>query len=157
MPLPVFADNCGVLSVSNDFNGGTDASGIYRYGSTTVVYTVTDVNSNMTTFNQQVVVELENEPGNGLIIPEAFSPNEDGLNDRFEILGLEQYSEVELKIFNAHGIEVYYHENYDNSWDGMARAGLGDNSKLPTGTYYYILNLNPGGGLVNGFIYLKQE
>jgi gliding motility-associated-like protein len=157
--MPVFADNCGVQSVSNDFNGGTDASGIYNYGTTTVVYTVTDINSNAATFNQQVVVELENEPEHGLIIPEAFSPNEDGFNDRFEILGLEQYSENELKVYNVHGIEVFTMSNYDNSWDGMAKAGFGDNSKLPTGTYYYvlILNLNSEESFVKGFIYLKQE
>ncbi len=97
IPLPVFADNCGVLSVANDLNGGTDASGIYEYGSTTVTYTVSDINNNIATFNQLVVVGFENGPEHGLVIPEAFSPNEDGLNDRFEILGLEQYSEVRMR------------------------------------------------------------
>jgi gliding motility-associated-like protein len=154
---PEFFDNCGIETVVNNFNGGTDASGIYRYGTTTVMYTVTDVNSNTATFDQQVVVELENGPEHGLIIPEAFSPNEDGLNDRFEILGIEQYPENELAIFNVHGIEVFRMPAYDNSWDGTTAAIAGNQNKLPTGTYYYIIKLKPGGMLVRGFIYLRKE
>ena len=157
IPLPVFTDNCGILSVSNDFNGGADASGIYQYGTTTVVYTVTDINNNTETFNQQVHVGFENEPEHGLVIPEAFSPNEDGMNDRFEILGLEQYSENELQVYNVHGIEVFRMADYDNSWDGIAQGKLNDGNKLPTGTYYYVLRLIPGDKLIKGFVYLRRE
>jgi gliding motility-associated-like protein len=155
--LPVFADNCGILSVTNDFNGGSDASGIYQYGTTTVVYTVTDINSNTVSFSQQVVVGYENEPEHGLIIPEAFSPNEDGLNDRFEILGLEQYSENELQIYNVHGIEVFRMADYDNSWDGTSTGNMDDGNKLPTGTYYYIIYLNGKDSLRKGVGYLRRE
>ncbi len=55
-PVPVFTDNCGILSVVNDFNGGTDASGIYSLGTTIVAYTVTDINGNAALFNQEVIV-----------------------------------------------------------------------------------------------------
>jgi gliding motility-associated-like protein len=157
MPLPVFTDNCGIFSVTNDFNGGSDASGIYQYGSTTVVYTVTDINNNTATFNQQVVVGLENELENGLVIPEAFSPNEDGLNDRFEILGIEQYPENDLYVYNVNGIEVFYMKDYDNSWDGTSTGNMDDGNKLPTGTYYYVIYLNGKDSLRKGFVYLRKE
>ena len=39
---PTTADNCGVASVTNNFNGTADASGTYPIGTTTVVWTVTD-------------------------------------------------------------------------------------------------------------------
>jgi gliding motility-associated-like protein len=93
----------------------------------------------------------------GLIIPEAFSPNEDGLNDRFEILGLEQYSENELQVYNVHGIEVFRMADYDNSWDGIAQGKLENGNKLPPGTYYYVLRLIPGDKLIKGFVYLRRE
>jgi len=157
MPLPVFIDNCGVQSVSNDFNGGPDASGDYTIGTTTVVYTVFDINGNNTQFNQQVIVSSENEPEWGLVIPEGFSPNEDGLNDRFEILGIEQYPDNELRVFNVHGNEVYQKSNYDNSWDGTSASNLNTGSKLPTGTYYYALYLGTGDTVIKGFVYLRRE
>ena len=157
MPIPNFLDNCGVQSVSNDFNGGPDASGDYSFGTTTVVYTVTDINNNSTEFNQQVIVSSEDKPEWGLIIPEGFSPNEDGLNDRFKILGIEQYPDIELRVFNVHGSEVYHKANYDNSWDGTSTSNLNPGSKLPTGTYYYAIYLGMEEAVIKGFVYLIRE
>ena len=157
MPLPLFNDNCGVQSIINDFNGVQDASGEYPFGTTTVVYLVTDLNDNSTEFNQQVTVSSENEPEWGLIIPEGFSPNEDGLNDRFEILGIEQYPDNELRVFNVHGNEVYRKKNYDNSWDGTSASNLNKGSKLPTGTYYYAINLGMEEAVIKGFVYLRRD
>ena len=91
------------------------------------------------------------------VIPEGFSPNEDGLNDRFEILGIEQYPDIELRVFNVHGSEVYRKANYDNSWDGTSASNLNTGSKLPTGTYYYVLYLGTGDTVIKGFVYLRRE
>jgi gliding motility-associated-like protein len=154
---PVFVDNCGILTVENDVTGGPNASGTYPYGTTTVSYTVVDVNENQALFTQEITVNIEDEPADGLIIPEAFSPNEDGLNDRFVILGLEKYSENNLHIYNAHGIEVFQMTAYDNSWDGTAKGHMDRGTKLPTGTYYYVLYLNGKDALRKGFLYLRRE
>ncbi len=43
---PATSDNCGVASVSNDYNGTTDASDTYPVGTTTVTWTVTDIHGN---------------------------------------------------------------------------------------------------------------
>ncbi|NTW23920.1 MAG: HYR domain-containing protein, partial [Lentimicrobium sp.] len=43
IPLPEVSDNCGVESVVNSFNGTNDASGVYPVGTTTVIWTVTDI------------------------------------------------------------------------------------------------------------------
>lgn len=67
-----------------------------------------------------------------LKIPNLFTPNGDGLNDRFEIKGLEYYPENRLLIFNRWGNEVYNVKTYKNDWDG---------STLGEGTYYYIFEL----------------
>ncbi len=67
-----------------------------------------------------------------LKIPNGFTPNGDGLNDRFEIRGLEFYPENRLLIFNRWGNEVYNVKTYKNDWDG---------ADLNEGTYYYIFEL----------------
>ena len=157
MPLPDFSDNCGLQSVINDFNEGSDASGNYPLGTTTVGYTVTDLSENSKVYYQQVVVQTDIGPGEDLVIPEGFSPNEDGLNDRFEILGLDQYPNNELRVFNVHGNEVYRMAGYDNSWDGTSHSNLNKGGHLPTGTYYYALDLGTGEAVLKGFVYLRRE
>jgi len=67
----------------------------------------------------------------------GFSPNGDGVNDRWVIPCLERFPENELTIVSRWGQEVYFQENYQNDWDGTA-AG----QALPAGTYYYLLKLN---------------
>lgn len=80
-----------------------------------------------------------------LFIPQGFSPNGDDNNDRFEINGL--YGRpVKLTIFNRWGNKVYEKDKYDNSWDGrpnVSGVSLG-NGKLPSSTYYYILQFLDG-------------
>jgi hypothetical protein len=56
IPAPYTADNCGVASVSNNFNNTADASGVYPVGVTTVVWTVTDIHNNTATCSMTVTV-----------------------------------------------------------------------------------------------------
>jgi gliding motility-associated-like protein len=156
LSAPVTTDNCGIQSVINDFNGGADASGIYQVGITTVIYTVTDQSGNTAQCSQQIIVSSSEVLPFGLVIPQGFSPNNDGLNDTFEILGMEAYPENELFVYNLWGYEVYYMHGYNNSWDGTASRGALSDQKLPTGTYYYILKLG-NEQVVKGFVYLIKD
>jgi gliding motility-associated-like protein len=91
-------------------------------------------------------------------IPEAFTPDIDNLNDFFEIKGIQNYSNNQLTVYNRWGNEVYFKSGYNNDWDGTANRGLvvGD-EKLPTSTYYYILDLNGDGKTIyKGYVYLER-
>ena len=70
--------------------------------------------------------------GPELLIPNLFTPNGDGNNDAFEILGLNQYGNNELVIVNRWGNELFRAKNYQNNWTG---EGLNE------GTYYYLLRV----------------
>lgn len=105
-----------------------------------------------------VLVRVSDE---ALFVPNAFSPNGDGLNDYFEIVGIGSYERVTLKIFNRWGNLVYESENYgpggDGFWDGKATRGIRTgNGEMPTGTYYYTLDLGRGNEKLSGFIYLDR-
>ena len=96
------------------------------------------------------------------LIPDAFSPNNDNINDYFEIIGIDKYEGNSIMIFNRWGNKVYTATNYGISstpqfWDGKSNTGflLGD-EELPTGTYYYVLNLGNGVDPVAGSIYLDR-
>ncbi|WGQ09623.1 gliding motility-associated C-terminal domain-containing protein [Pedobacter gandavensis] len=71
-----------------------------------------------------------------LEIPNTFTPNGDGKNDTFQIVGRENYEYIDLAVFNRWGDQVYKNNNYKDEWDG---TGLND------GTYFYVLKLTKGG------------
>jgi gliding motility-associated-like protein len=116
----------------------------YYVGQDEFVYTICDNFGNCN--SAKVLVTIEDVP---FFIPEAFSPNGDGINDKFQIKGLAKYKTIEIVIFNRWGNIVYQSKNYgdgigkDGFWDGKAtnglRIGTGD---VPSGTYYYILTLD---------------
>lgn len=84
-------------------------------------------------------------------IPQGFSPNGDGMNDRFEITGIENHPANRFTVFDRWGREVYAVQGYDNSWDGHSTNG----TPLLEDTYFYVLNLN-GERTYNGYIILKR-
>ncbi|MEJ7557099.1 MAG: gliding motility-associated C-terminal domain-containing protein [Pedobacter sp.] len=72
-----------------------------------------------------------------LIIPNAFSPNGDGINDILNIPGLDTFKQSILTIFNRNGQQVFESLAHLKPWDGTHNG-----KPLPTGTYYYIIELN---------------
>jgi gliding motility-associated-like protein len=85
-------------------------------------------------------------------IPNAFSPNGDGINDYFWITGIEKYPDARLSIYDISKKEVYHKSHYGNIdfweseteawWDG--KSNLRNTNALPAGTYVYILDLANG-------------
>ncbi|MBY0536364.1 MAG: PKD domain-containing protein [Chitinophagaceae bacterium] len=80
-------------------------------------------------------------------IPNAFSPNGDGINDTWVIEHLESYPGATVEVFNRYGQRVYYSIGYGKAWDGNYNG-----SPLPIGTYYYIINPKNGRSQLNGSI-----
>jgi len=63
-------------------------------------------------------------------------------------------------IFNRWGDKVYEGQDYQNTWGGESpRGSIGTNGILPSGTYYYIINVvnRPEFGQLNGYIYLGVD
>jgi gliding motility-associated-like protein len=85
----------------------------------------------------------------GCIIPKGISPNSDGMNDTFD---LSVFNVKRLEVFNRYGQEVYSHDNYTNQWHGQA----GNGNELPTGTYYYSVQLNNSDSKT-GWVYINRE
>jgi len=71
-----------------------------------------------------------------IAIPNAFTPTGDGVNDTWNIPALATYPNFTISIFNRLGQNLYYSNNYPIPWDGTYKG-----SPLPTGVYYYIINI----------------
>ena len=77
-------------------------------------------------------------------VPQGFSPDGDGINDLFEIPGLQTiFEDYELKIYNRYGTLIYEGGSELGLWNGRSNRGIGNvGALLPVGTYYYVLHLN---------------
>ncbi|WP_211245464.1 T9SS type B sorting domain-containing protein, partial [Sphingobacterium alkalisoli] len=112
----------------------------------TFTYRVQDIKGK---FSNDATVTVTILP-NPLEIPNVITPNDDGYNDYFVINGLEMYDKVSLSIINRWGNEIYFNENYDNTWGGL---GLND------GTYYYVLKTTMDGKTEShkGWVLIKSK
>ncbi|MDO6598068.1 gliding motility-associated C-terminal domain-containing protein [Oceanihabitans sp. 2_MG-2023] len=92
------------------------------------------------------------------IIPQGFSPNNDTVNDWFNIQGLyDIFENHELQIYNRYGTLIFVGDN-SKRWEGKANRGLNNlDTLLPVGTYFYVLNLNDSNFKVRtGWVYLNR-
>ncbi|MCF8454036.1 MAG: gliding motility-associated C-terminal domain-containing protein, partial [Pedobacter sp.] len=74
-------------------------------------------------------------------IPEGFSPNGDGVNDKFVVLNADG-KQVFLEMYNRWGNRVYKSEDYKNDWGGEVTEGIFLGRDIPDGTYYYIITID---------------
>jgi gliding motility-associated-like protein len=90
-----------------------------------------------------------------IFIPEGFSPNGDGINDKFVIKGAERY-QIKFQVYNRWGNLVFEGNRYLNDWEGTANIGVIIGEGLPDGTYYYIVDLQNGTKPRVGFFTLNR-
>jgi len=69
-----------------------------------------------------------------IVIPDGFSPNGDGLNDKF-VMTHPITSRIDIEVFSRNGNSVYKHSDYQNDWDGKG-SGSFLGRDLVDGTYY---------------------
>lgn len=81
----------------------------------------------------------------------AFSPNTGSSYPRFQINGLAEYSDVELRIFSQAGNLVFESTSKTDFWEGN---NLFTSQPVPQGPYNYVLNLD--GQAITGFVYVKR-
>ncbi|MEL7119034.1 MAG: gliding motility-associated C-terminal domain-containing protein, partial [Bacteroidota bacterium] len=99
-----------------------------------------------------VLIEVEPISLEEAEVPNAFTPNGDGVNEAFvfeilEVNSAETFPDNELIVFNRWGDIVFTQKGYDNSWTGLSNNG----ETLPDGTYYYILRLDiPNSIIIKG-------
>ena len=131
------------------------------FGVDTIFYEICDNKSRCS--QAQILIDVKNPNEVNLLIPTAFSPNGDNINDKFYIKGIENYPINEFVVFSRWGSKVYDKNNYTNNegdvWDGSySKTGvkLGPGNKLPAGTYFFKLIIKDKKYLKSGYIVIKK-
>lgn len=112
-------------------------------GNVTGLYTLTVTSSNGCSVTNTYTVSCTS-----CGIPKGVSPNNDGLNDNFDLSCLSGITSV--KIFNRYGVNVFEKEAYVDEWTGKDDKG----NLLPAATYYYVVSFNTG-DVKTGWVYLN--
>ncbi|WP_378186186.1 Ig-like domain-containing protein [Aquimarina sp. W85] len=95
---------------------------------------------------------------NCITVFNEFTPNNDGSNDFLTIDCIENYPNSIFEVYNRYGNVVYQSQAYKNDWDGMSNvSGVVQKGKtLPTGTYFYVLKVDPTMKEKTGWIYIGR-
>jgi gliding motility-associated-like protein len=101
----------------------------------TTLYTLTVISNEGCSEEDDVFVKVYNQ----LDMPNVFSPNGDGVHDKWVIRNIEQFPRNTMQIFDRNGklILERFAYNSQNAWDGTLNS-----VSLPVGVYYYVLTLN---------------
>jgi gliding motility-associated-like protein len=82
-----------------------------------------------------------------LFIPNAFTPNNDGIHDLWIIYNLEQYVNfgysAEVAVFTRSGVPVFSYKGIGYNDPNNAFDGRYNGNDLPIGTYYYVVKIGP--------------
>ena len=108
-----------------------------------ITYTLTVTSDKGCVKSDQVFVKVLKNP----VIPNIFSPNGDGVHDKWEIAYLETYPGCTVDIYNRYGQLVYHSVGYTQPWDGTIHG-----KPVPIGTYYYIVNPKNGRQQLSGYV-----
>lgn len=103
--------------------------------STTYTYSFTSLNGCVYSDNVSVIIKKP------ILIMNTFTPNDDGINDFWDIKDADRYQAIKVTVFDRWGQKVFNTIGYSNEkrWDGTF---LGN--KLPPGVYFYSIDLNTG-------------
>ena len=138
------ADSCRYAMGNGDTISVFDS--VYTYADTGS-YLITQLVSNEFGCHDTSYTNVRVDFGYKIFIPTSFSPNGDGLNDRFTVYG-EDIQDFSMIVYNRWGQMLYRTFDKDNGWDGKTRLS---ESLVGNDTYFYVIKLKDKLG--NNFIY----
>jgi gliding motility-associated-like protein len=98
-------------------------------------YTLSVKSANGCVVTDRVMVKVLDD----ITVPNAFSPNGDGINDLWNLVNIDSYPGAAVEVFNRYGERVFHSQGYARPFDGTFSGKV-----LPVGTYYYLIRPNNG-------------
>jgi gliding motility-associated-like protein len=112
-----------------------------------ITYTLTAVSKTCGISTSSVFVRVYKK----ISIPNTFTPNNDGINDYWNVKSLNTYPDNITRIFDRAGQQVFESKGYSQPWDGAING-----VPLPEGTYYYVIDLKIGTPKITGWVLIVR-
>ena len=93
---------------------------------------VTDSGRGLTVYSNKATIIESLE----VKVPDAFTPDNDGLNDNMEVIG-NYIASIQIKVFDRWGQEIFQSASLDSLWDGQFQG-----KNMPQGVYTYLITGN---------------
>lgn len=155
------------ITNSRGLNGNIYNPNNVNLGYYTLQYTVT-LDDNDCPLTYEIYLNINDDcivlAACDIVVYNAVSPNNDGMNDVFFIDGIECYPDNTVEIYHRWGALIYETKGYDNllkSFKGFSegKTTFNKNELLPDGTYFYILKYKDTEGKVHdksGYLYMNK-
>lgn len=137
------------------WNDGSSGQSINGLSPGTYNVQITDDNLCLKTLSFIISFDFEE----CLLIPTAFSPNSDGVNDTWEILHIEIFDNVKIQIFNRWGQIIFEfngsgleYSDQSAQWDGTFEG-----KELTANSFVYIVEVNGGTATYKGIVSIIKE
>ncbi|MCX7955318.1 MAG: gliding motility-associated C-terminal domain-containing protein [Bacteroidales bacterium] len=130
----------GITPYSFSWSNGSTSKDINNLTYGTYYITITDYNG--CTISDTVFVDYKMKD---IEVFNTFTPNGDGINDKWTIRNIENYPECVVKVYNEWGMLVFESKGYTEKWDGTK-----DGKQVSAGTYYYVIDLKTANKVYTG-------
>jgi gliding motility-associated-like protein len=156
--LPVFQlpqqTNTEKLIVAQADNATTEFSSVGQFSFTGTTANGTITTQALAAGNLVFAIGLASDLAGEVLVYNAISANNDGLNDYLEIANITNFPDNKLLVFNRWGDVVFELSGYNNT-DKVFKGLTNSGSLLPKGTYFYKLELGNGSKALSGYISVK--
>jgi len=139
----------GTLPYTYLWSNGSTSANISNLVADTYIITVTDANNCLSVDTFTIDIQL--------VIPSVITPNGDGKNETFEILGIGGYEDISIEIYNRWGDQlfVYQGSGFDYTDPSKQWNGKYNGKDLPMGPYLYIIKISKDKDPITGTITVK--
>ncbi len=138
-----------VLNGGEDVVVGTASEGLFE-GLSVGTHTVEVIDSEGCAFGDEVSLGLDyslvgEDCPCALFVPNAFSPDRDGLNEALQVVSSCPVTKFRLEILDRWGRVVFRSEDPDQAWNGAAYGSVGEgDSYVPADVYAYRISYRWG-------------
>ncbi len=123
-------------------NGGTDS--VTNLALSPGPLSVTVMDNNACTLDTLFTIAAMTEE----CVPNVFTPNNDQVNDFWNLEQAYLYADTEIKVYGRFGRKVFESIGYENPWDGKTEKG----NDVPDGVYFYHIELGHGYSPIKGTV-----
>ena len=97
-------------------------------------------------------IKRSRAPFSSLTVANTFTPNGDGINDKWSVPGLRFYDGARISVFDKDGDRMFYTEIPDLGWDGTNNG-----KELPIGSYFWVIEAIEVGEMRRGLLNLIRK